>query len=134
MRLILEKSDIFGALASTLCIIHCLATPFIFIVHTSAVTGSEASPVWWRNLDYIFLMISFFAVARSAKNTSKTFMKPVLWINWVTLFLLIINEKIKWISLPETIIYITAITLAIFHIYNLKFCQCKTNTCCTHNG
>ncbi len=133
MRLILEKSDIFGALASTLCVLHCFATPFIFIAHTSYVTSGESSPVWWRSLDYIFLMVSFFAVARSAKNTSKSFIKPALWINWTTLFLLIINEKIKFISLPETIIYITAITLAMLHIYNLKSCQCKANTCCTHN-
>ncbi|WP_340200997.1 MerC domain-containing protein [Ascidiimonas sp. W6] len=133
MRLILDKSDIFGALASTLCVIHCLATPFIFIAHTNSVTDSESSLIWWRNLDYIFLIISFFAVARSAKNTSKIFMKPLLWISWITLFLLVINEKVKWVSLPETIIYITAITLAVLHIYNLKFCQCKTYKCCTYN-
>lgn len=133
MKLILEKSDVFGAVASTLCVVHCLATPLIFIAHTCSINGCEATPFWWKSLDYIFLTISFFAVNRSAKNSTKSFMKPLLWGCWTTLFLLILNEKIKLVLIPETIIHITAITLAVFHIYNLKFCQCKSNTCCAHN-
>ena len=71
---------------------------------------------------------------RSAKNTSKSFMKLSLWLSWVTLFLLIINEKIQLISLPEIMTYVTALSLAVLHIYNMKYCQCKTNKCCTYNG
>jgi hypothetical protein len=134
MRLILDKSDIFGALASALCVIHCLVTPFIFIVHICSTNACETSPVWWRNLDYIFLFISFLAVAHSAKNTSKSFMKPLLWTNCVILFLLILNEKMQLVSLTENITYIAAFSLAVLHIYNLKYCQCQTSKCCTHNG
>jgi len=72
MKLTLEKSDFLGAVASSLCVIHCLG------------------------------------------------------ISWSTLFLLLLNEKLKLISLPEIAIYITGITLAALHIYNLKFCKCKT--------
>lgn len=134
MKLILQKSDILGALASSLCIIHCLATPFIFIAQTSIISGSETSPFWWRNLDYLFLMISFFAVARSTQKTSKKIMKSLLWTSWTILSLLILNEKAALTEIPEIAVYTTAATLAILHIYNLKFCQCKTDNCCTQNG
>lgn len=134
MKLTLNRPDTFGALASALCLVHCFATPFIFIAHSCAAGGCETSPVWWRSLDYIFLIISFFAVLQSAKNTSKNFMKPLLWISWFSLFFLIVNEKIQLLSLPETLTYIVAIVLAALHIYNLKYCQCKTNNCCSNDG
>ncbi|APU10904.1 hypothetical protein A5M85_11605 [Cellulophaga lytica] len=134
MKLTLNRPDTFGALASALCLVHCFATPFIFIAHSCAAGGCETSPVWWRSLDYIFLIISFLAVLQSAKNTSKNFMKPLLWASWFSLFFLIVNEKIQLLSLPETVTYIIAIVLAALHIYNLKYCQCKTNNCCSNNG
>lgn len=134
MKLTLEKSDFLGALVSSLCVVHCLITPFIFIAHSTTISSGETSLIWWQNLDYLFLIISFFAVARSAKTTSSNFIKSSLWISWITLFLLILNEKLELVSIPETVIYITGITLAALHIYNLKFCKCKTPNCCTHNG
>ncbi len=133
-KLIIQKPDTLGALASTLCVIHCLATPLIFITHTCSIGGYETSPSWWRNLDYIFLIISFLAVMRSVKNTSKSFMKSALWLSWGALFILLINEKILFVSLPEIMTYIAAFSLAALHIYNMKYCQCKTNKCCTYHG
>ena len=59
MKLIIKKPDTLGALASSLCIVHCLATPMIFIAHSCAIGGCEAAPSWWKNLDYLFLTISF---------------------------------------------------------------------------
>lgn len=132
MRLTLQKPDIFGAIASTLCVIHCLATPIIFLAHSCSISNS--SPIWWSNIDYVFVAISFFAVYRSSQTTSKNLMKWLLWINWVTLALLITNVKIQWIIVPEIYMYFTALMLAIIHIYNLNYCQCKTNKCCTKNG
>ncbi len=134
IKLILHKPDTLGALTSMLCLIHCLATPFIFISHACCIGELESSPVWWSNLDYLFLIISFLAVMRSVKNTSKSLMKQAFWFSWVVLFLLIMNEKIQLMRLPEIITYVTALSLAVLHIYNMKYCQCKTNKCCTHNG
>ncbi|SIS47001.1 MerC mercury resistance protein [Zobellia uliginosa] len=134
MKLILRKPDIYGAIVSNLCVIHCVATPFIFVAHTSSLNEHISTPIWWSYLDYVFLTISFFAVSRSTKNTGKSYMKPLLWINWSALLFLILNEKYQLLSLPETVTYITAFSLASLHIYNLKYCQCKNNKCCTQNG
>ena len=79
MKLILQKPDTFGAIASTLCIIHCVATPFLFVVHSCTLSGCESTPSWWKNLDYFFLTISFMAIYHSTKTTSKNFMKIALF-------------------------------------------------------
>ena len=72
MKLILQKPDTFDALASTFCIIHCLATPLLFIAHAcTANDGCAAVPIWWRSLDFLFLAISFIAVYCSTRTTSK---------------------------------------------------------------
>lgn len=131
MKITLQKPDNIGALASTLCMIHCFATPFIFITQAHAATCcSSATPNWWKWIDYLFLTIAFFAVYRSAKTTSSNWMKKGLWISWTALFLVIINEKIGFIHLPEFITYIVASSLVILHLYNRRYCQCKTEDCC----
>ncbi len=130
MKLSIQKPDTLGAIASTLCVIHCLATPLLFIAHTCSLGGCETTPVWWRNLDYFFLAISFFAIYRSVQTTSKNYMKYALWLNWGVLFSLILNEKQNWANFNEMITYAVAISLSILHLYNLKYCQCKNDICC----
>ncbi|MDC3388649.1 MerC domain-containing protein [Flavobacteriaceae bacterium] len=134
MKLTIQKPDIFGALASSLCVVHCLATPILFIAHSCATTGCSTTPVWWRSLDYLFLTISFFAIYKSTQTTSKTIMKYVLWSNWFVLLCLITNETQNWISLSETYMHVVAISLSFFHLYNLKYCQCKNDSCCKNNN
>jgi hypothetical protein len=90
-------------------------------------------PLWWINLDFLFITISVIAVYHSAKKSSSYLMKYLLWVSWVTLFVLILNEKTEWISLKEIITYFAAIVLAFLHIYNLKFCKCETENCCQVN-
>ena len=64
------KSDSLGVAASGLCLIHCIATPFLFAIQP-LIVYADGAPIWWKSLDYFFLLISFFAVYQSAKNTSK---------------------------------------------------------------
>ena len=132
MILLKQKPDSIGAIASTLCLIHCLATPFVFIAQSCALTCCSGVPMWWGSIDYIFLIISFFTVYRSTQTTTKNWIKPALWISFTALFMVIINEKINAINLNEKAIYIPAIALIMLHLYNKKYCQCHTNTCCTN--
>lgn len=134
MKLTLNKPDTFGALASSLCLIHCIATPILFIAQaSSACCSSSVVPSWWQAIDYLFLIISFFAIHGSTQTTTKKYMKPALWLNWLVLFLVVVNEKLALIYLPETFIYTPALTLVALHLYNLKYCQCKTDNCCTNH-
>lgn len=121
MNLFIQKPDTYGALASSLCLVHCVATPFLLVSLSYA-----AAPAWWAHLDTIFLIISFFAIYRSVQTTSKKMMKYALWLSYAVLFVLILNEKMQWREVPEMVSYLSAFTLTGLHIYNLKYCQCKT--------
>ena len=56
----LLKSDAIGAIASGLCILHCLATPIFFIASACSLSCCNNTPLWWQWMDYVFLGISFF--------------------------------------------------------------------------
>lgn len=134
LKLTLQKPDTLGAFASLLCFVHCLVTPLLFVAQASCITGDcLTKPSWWGSLDYIFLVLSFFAVARSAKQTSKGVVKPLLWGLWLALFVLIINEKNGILEIPEIITYIVTLSLIVVHIYSLKYCQCQTDKCFVSN-
>ena len=134
MKLTLNKPDVFGALASTLCIVHCLITPVVFIASACSEHHEYSSiPKWWISLDFLFLLVSFVAIYRSTQTTSKKIMKPALWVSWFLFSFLIVNEKITLLNLPEYFTYIIATALAVLHLYNLKYCQCKDDNCCIKN-
>ena len=123
MIVLKHQSDTIGALASTFCLVHCIATPFIFIAQSTALNCCEGAPVWWRFMDYFFLVISFIAVYKSTQNTFKSWVKPALWGSWFFLFAIIMNEKMAWFALNEKLIYFPAIALISLHLYNKRYCS-----------
>ncbi|MCG8574633.1 MAG: MerC domain-containing protein [Flavobacteriales bacterium] len=127
-----HKSDSVGAFASTLCLVHCLATPLIFVAQSCSASCCSSAPGWWYWLDYLFLAISFFAIYWSGKTTSKKWVKIVLWICWIALLGLILNEKMEWFAVWEEAIYIPSLSLVFLHLYNRRYCQCQEDECCTH--
>ena len=131
MNIVLKKPNTFGALASTLCMVHCMATPLLFIAHTCAAGGCADTPLWWRSLDYLFLVVSFIAVYRSANTSSKPAIKIGLWVSWAWLCITLLNETFALLPLPDGMIYVPAIALVVLHLYHQKYCQCQTDQCCT---
>ena len=127
------KSDYLGAVASMLCIIHCLATPILFVVQSCTINSCcEGGPLWWSAIDYLFIGITLFAVIQSSRNTSKPFMKYALFGTWIILSFLMINEKMAWLSIAGLWKYLAAAAMVSVHVYNLKFCQCtKEGSCCS---
>lgn len=134
MKLILNKPDTFGAIASAICLVHCVATPLIFIVSSCSLKGCNNTPLWWKSIDYIFLIISLIAIYFSTKTSTNNTVKVLLWLSWTLLFTVIINEKMNWFYLPEYSIYIPATLLIVAHMYNLKYCKCSTDKCCIKNN
>jgi hypothetical protein len=126
MNISIRKPDTIGALASSLCLAHCLMTPVLFAVQSYTAIHSHTAPLWWKNLDFLFITISVIAIYKSSKNSTNAFVKSALWTSWFILFFLILNEKFGWTSLAEFFTYITALTLSVLHLYNLNYCQCKS--------
>ena len=129
MKGVLIKSDSIGILASTICMMHCIATPFLFVVRSCSAVCCASAPSWWRWLDVFFLAISFFAIYQSSKNI-KTWVKYTMWFSWTILLGAIVNENLNIISIHKYIIYIPAFLLVFLHTYNLKYCKCEEDNCC----
>ena len=121
--------DILGATASTMCLVHCIATPFIFIAQACTAACCSEAPVWWKAVDFVFLVISFAAIHYSTKNNPKRWLKSAMYISWVLLLIAVIMKSFGIGHLPELLGYIPAAAIIGLHIYNLR-----TNRCQDHGG
>ena len=133
MKLIIKYSDYIGASASGLCFIHCLATPILFLSQASLVSVGNEMLFLWQSLNFLFLTISFIAIYYSIKNSTSFRVNTLLFLTWLIILCLIITEVFEIFSVPELYTYITAISLSGLHIYNLKYCRCKDDSCCIQN-
>ena len=57
-------------------------------------------------------------------------MKYALWLSWMVLSFVVLNEKISLIPLWEEAVYVPALALVFFHLYNRKYCTCDQEQCC----
>ena len=131
MKITLKNSDNLGILSSSLCLIHCFITPFIYMSFTSLFNQNDFLYSSWKGINIIFIVFSLIAVNRSTKKTTSKIIKPIFWFSWCFLFFVLFNEEVKFIELPELVSYLSALNLAGVHVYNLKFCGCKDENCCT---
>ena len=122
------KSDITGASASGLCIIHCATTPILFLANLSVLPCCETIPLWWHLLNYLFLTVSFIAVMSAVKKSTKAWLGIAFIVSWTFLFLAILVETFKIVIIPEVFNYIPAFCLIALHLYNRNYCTC--DDCC----
>ena len=130
MDLRYKYSDILGASASALCLLHCLATPLLFVAYSASYQNYNNIPIWWKSIDYVFIIVSLFAVFWTVKTTSKAWLKYGLWLSWGLLSFVICNEKLEIVYIPEYFIYIPTIALVLLHLYNRAYCKCDNEACC----
>jgi len=131
--LIRLNSDYIGVIGSALCLIHCFATPFLFAAQaTKLSTCSDISPFWWKMIDLIFIVITYIAVRHSSKMTILTWMPAALYLFWISFAVLVLNNLFQFLHIPHALIYIPAICLSGLHLYNRKYCRCKSNACCVN--
>ena len=100
MVLTTKNSDYIGAIAGVLCIIHCIITPLLFIVNAELAT--KQTLFFLQFIGYVFLIISFFAVYRSALNTTNYIVKVLFFLFWGALLFLILNESFGAFRIAET--------------------------------
>lgn len=123
------RPDLFGALASSLCLVHCSITPFLFIAKACSDTCCASSPIWWQAIDYLFLVVSFIAIYFSTKNSTKTWLQKAFWLSWVILLFTLLTETFELGLFPKSFIYIPALVIVGLHFYNMKYCQCSEGKC-----
>ena len=123
-------SDLLGALASSLCLAHCCATPLILLIQASVTSAGTPNLLWWSLLDYAFLAISLAAIYYSAANTSLKWMPFALYACWSVLTLFILDEKFHFIHLNHALVFLPALGLVTLHLYNRRYCRCDDDECC----
>ena len=129
MKLIISNSDYVGASSSGLCMLHCLFTPFLYVLHSTLIFSTELI-FFWFFLNYFFLFMSFMSIYQSSKKSLNLNVIKLLYVFWFLLTGLIVNESFEIFKIPELFTYLSAFSLICLHMYNLKFCKCKDDECC----
>jgi len=124
-----KKSDELGMLSSALCMLHCFATPFLFVALPSSSVIHPESQQLWGWLDVIFLGISFIAIFRSVQQSNVRWLRVGLIFSWLLLAFLIFNERFAVLEVPFYMVYFPAFALIVLHLINRKNCRCQAGCC-----
>ncbi len=107
------KSDYVGIVNSSICLIHCIATPIL-----TGLIGFNKLEGW---IEYIFLIISFLACYKSTSyHTSKRFITSI-WLCFIVFCLTIIFEEEN--KLMIYLNYLAGVGIIIAHIWNIQYCK-----------
>lgn len=122
--------DKLGIIASALCLVHCMATPVLFLAKACSTTCCADAPIWWQFIDYMFIVISFIAIYFATQNSSKSWLQMALWGSWAVLLVTILSETVNLNLLPAHFVYFPALSIVVLHFYNQRYCSCSENQCC----
>lgn len=110
------KADRVGIVSAILCTVHCMLVPIMFLVKywVSGSTG-YVFPSWWEKIDYLFLLVSFYAVYHAASHAATKGIKYFLWLFWLLFALAVTFEKdFHWIA------YFASAGLIVTHFINIR--------------
>lgn len=109
----INKADLIGILSSSICLVHCVATPLLLAFGASFITN----PIF----KYLFLIISFVSIFKATENITSKKISLLLWISfWGFLFSTLFQEEYEWLHYSG---YLFAILIIIGHILNIKHCR-----------
>ncbi|MCG8387169.1 MAG: MerC domain-containing protein [Cytophagales bacterium] len=122
-----KKSDELGMLSSTLCMLHCMATPFLLLAVPSSQVTHHGSQAWWSWLDILFLGISLIAVFMTVQQSTQKWLKVSLVVSWLMLSFFILNERFEGIEFSFDMVYFPAFALVVLHLVNKRQCRCEND-------
>jgi hypothetical protein len=109
----INKADLIGILSSSICLLHCLATPLLIAFGAGFITNPF--------FKYLFLIISFVSIFKATENITSKKTSLLLWISfWGFLFSTLFQEEYEWLHYSG---YLFAILIIIGHILNIKHCR-----------
>ncbi|MEL6675976.1 MAG: MerC domain-containing protein [Bacteroidota bacterium] len=118
-------SDWIGIFSAFLCLIHCLAGPVLIglgahvHVHETAAGTHEHASIWLsHSWDFLFLAIGLVAVWFSARHTSSSLLKVLLWAAYLFLAAMLMLEA--YAEVFRYLAYAASLALIGAHILNLR--------------
>jgi hypothetical protein len=112
----IRKFDIIGILSASICLVHCIATPFLIVLGASFLTQPF--------IKYVFLITSFVAVFKTTNKSKNTKISILLLISfWGFLFTTLFDEQYEWLHF---LTYLFSFLIILGHLLNIKYCKtCK---------
>lgn len=118
-------ADKVGITSAVICAVHCLVIPAIFLIKfslsDSAGLGSgtvklgTGLPGWWETLDYLFLLVGFYAVYHASTHAPAKGIKVSLWFFWFCLAIgVVFEQQLHWMA------YIASAGLVLTHFVNIR--------------
>jgi len=109
----INKADLIGILSSSICLVHCVATPLLIAFGAGFITN--------QFFTYLFLIISFVSIFKATENITSKKISLLLWISfWGFLFSTLFQEEYEWLHYSG---YLFASLIIIGHILNIKHCR-----------
>ena len=121
----MNYSDWLGAAASGICAIHCTLLPLFFVVQPVLGNAAAEHPgglLILGLLDYVFLILSLLAVWYSARHTTHTTLKWILWFGWGMFAFGLLSEPFE-LPIGKWLMYAGSTTLVVAHLKNYRYCQ-----------
>lgn len=106
-------ADITGILNSSICILHCIATPILI--------GLGARFLELSIFAYVFITIAFVTIFIAAKKTSSTKVKAAFYTGFVGFATSILLEE-TWAGFEYTG-YIFSAIIIVAHVANIRDCK-----------
>lgn len=129
--MIRNHSDSIGILAGSICLVHCLATPLLFVVKSCTHASCEAAPMWWQLMDYAFLAIALGAIVTTKSNTRFAWLKGSLWVSWLALLGVLLSHSFDIVHISTIVSYIPPLLIVALHSFNVISQRKTAHSCCT---
>jgi hypothetical protein len=108
-----HKADVVGIIASSLCLLHCIATPLLLAMGAAFFTH----PI----ITYLFLVVSFFAIYKSSQKPTHTIIRWLLWLHFGGYLLAVVLHET--LHTPEVFSYVFATLIILTHVSNIAYCK-----------
>lgn len=103
-------ADYLGMSSAFLCIIHCLAAPFLLVLFSSTH--------WFELATYLFLALSIYAAYNSTKYQTHKGVKSLIWGGLALLTMAVILEH--EVEIMHEVSYFAGALLIGGHVLNIK--------------
>lgn len=112
-----HRADVLGIIASSFCLVHCIATPLLIAMGAVAFTH----PI----VTYVFLMVAFLAIYKTTQKPTLSIIRFLLWFNFGAYAFATILHEMAHISAVYS--YVFAALIILTHVSNIAYCKyCKS--------
>lgn len=114
----INKADLIGILSSSICLVHCVATPLLVLFSVNIFTNPA--------FDLLFLFVALGSIFKATQNTSNIKIALLLWFSFVGFMIAtLFHDFFEWLHYLG---YLFALLLIIGHLLNIKNCnKCSSN-------